>query len=417
MPTKNSDEIIKPVSFCNLDELSSILDRLPDPLPPRLYELFLVDKYNETYFLLDIAELSEKTAKKYVLWFESIIPNSISTSYTISEIRQAYHENDTKLLGQLRFNRLVAQALEIIGKNLAIENLSKMEGALTCNISQKPYIFPMLTPVGQTYERSDIVTYFQSLTNPSDPLTQQPCSIAQLIPNKAAQQLIQLMYQYANVAQQKTRIDDLKAKKEEIWEELVGLPISFVELPMEAVVREKEKLIKKRDRLLMFTSGAGPVIVHIGMILLMLPLMAIPISYYLVAAENRISTFPRTAEGRLEAQLDTLRKMLALLLGFIGLLVGAGIITFTFSGEVNTYLNRQEKSLNGQIAQLSAWVNGSEDRSQRLEALDQQIEKLNKLLASQKSPGITEFFQPRNRHVMNSSSDRGAPHSASLPLH
>lgn len=409
MPTKNSDEIIKPVSFCNLDELNSILDRLPDPLPPRLYELFLVDKYNETYFLLDIAELSEKTAKKYVLWFESIIPNSISTSYTISEIRQAYHENDTKLLGQLRFNRLVAQALETIGKNPAIENLSKMEDALTCNISHKPYIFPMLTPHGQTYERSDIVTYFQSLSNPTDPLTQRPCSVAQLIPNKAAQQLVQLMYQYANVDQQKTRIDDLKAKKEEIWEELVGLPISFVELPMEAVVQEKEKLIKKRDRLSMFTSGRRPVIVHIGVFLLMAPMMAIPISYFLMAAENKISAMPRTTEGRLEVQLDTLRQMFALLLAFIGLMVGAGMITFTFSGDVNTYLHRRETSLNEQIAQLSDWVNGSEDRSQRLKALDQQIEKLNKLLAPQKSPGITEFFQNPRRRVMNFSSEPVPP--------
>ncbi|WP_342220452.1 hypothetical protein [Rickettsiella endosymbiont of Miltochrista miniata] len=391
--------MLKPLSFLKVEELNCLQERLPNPQSPRFATLFLIDKQKDTYFLLDIAALSEETAQKHKLFFEKTTINNDSTSLTVSEIRQAYHKNDLDLLDQLRINRAIAQALEIIGKDLSVENLSKMEDALTCNISHAPYIFPMLTPHGHTYE----LTYLKRILE--DPLAHQPCFASQLTPNKAADQLIQLMYQYANTDTQKARIDYLKVAKKEILDELDGLVVSADELPTEAaVVQEKEKLIKKRDTFSMLTSGRGPVLVHMGMILLMLPVMAVPFNYYLSAAENRISTLPR-AEG-LGAQLDTMRIMLALLLGLIGLITAAGTITFTFSGNVNTYLHRREKSLNEQIGRLSDWINDSESRQLQFNTLDRQIEALNKLLEPQKLPELsaTPFFQNPRRRVRDSSS-------------
>lgn len=408
MPTKNIDVTIKPLSFLSLEELKCIQARLPSPLPPRFSNLFLVDTQQETYFLLDMAALSGEAAKKSKLLFEKITPHAASASCTVSEIKQAYNENNVELLDQLKINRVVAQALEIIGKDPSVESFSKMKDALRCCILQAPYIFPVLTPYGHTYERSGIVTHLEHV--PQDPLAHQPCSTGQLIPNKAVSQLIELAYQYANADQLKIRIDSLMEKKKEI--------------------QEKEELIKKRDKLLILTSGAGPVIIHVGVTLLMV-LIAVPLFTRLLAPppggrdiftlmvllsvplfarllalgrHDIFSSPPRTVE-ELEEKSNVLGNRAVMCLGFMFVFAWM-TLTFLLSRTVNERLARREESLNKQIGLLDDLGNGSVGLSlqSQVKALDRQINALHELLEPQK-PSPTTFFRNSHRHVESVSSE------------
>lgn len=405
MPTKNNRAKIRPLSLLSFEELRYVQDRLPNPLPPRFATLFLIDTQQETYFLLDIADLSEEIAQKHKLLFEKIQPNAVSISHTVSEIRRAYHENDIELLDQLRINLAVSQALEIIGTKLSVKNLSKMEDALICSISQESFIFPMLTPYGQTYEKDVIVMYLKQ--SPNDPLAFKPCAVNQLIPNKAANQLIQLVYQYANADQKKKRTDSLKAKKEELFKTLVNLSLNSTELPMEAIFQEKEKLIKKRDRLSGFSLGWIPVLMHALALIISYPLI-LYIENFLMGnpleeeIENR--GYQRINSAQLKDLTESLQRRGKIrAIGFLITVAAVHkIIEIRFSK-----INEQMSSINAQIAQLSDWIDAESDTESlqlQLDALDRQIVALNKLSAPQKAP-TTDFFQNIRRRVKDSSSE------------